>query len=368
MWPRETDIYSLLPKSDGKFRALYTGVIDIRVIGQYALPMASLFDEYLIESPIVNPNNIRSEFSPTKSPSNYKYQALKDFLLMLELEPYIGYGLINLIPDPSNFDLNLMRAMMDMATYRPKIVESERDIPVLKRLAIEDYLNVIHTMSRDVKIRSLVSEFGMSDDEAAQLVDMSEANADVSPLTTLQPMPPDNGGQFMQYSMIPNYEMALFIAQVTGSVIITDSESRWAELQPAQHRQLGVVLYPWNDVYGQMSRIPMDYPMVESYTKTHHQIDVARTTLKMADEMVLTNNRAINELKRVAESVARLNGQLEKLDGDGAARLVNSDCRILAPDGGIYDRNVQRLLALSGCLRYDQKVRSIYYIGSKLPH
>ncbi|MDP3211892.1 DUF4238 domain-containing protein [Methylotenera sp.] len=91
LWPRDTDIYSLLPKSDGKFRALYTGILDVRVIGLHALPMASLFDEFLIMSPIVNPKNVKPKFSPIDSPMSYKYQALKDFLLMLELEPYIGY-------------------------------------------------------------------------------------------------------------------------------------------------------------------------------------------------------------------------------------------------------------------------------------
>jgi hypothetical protein len=47
LWPRETNIYSLLPKSDGRFRALYTGALDVRVIGLNALPMASLLMSFL---------------------------------------------------------------------------------------------------------------------------------------------------------------------------------------------------------------------------------------------------------------------------------------------------------------------------------
>ncbi|WNB76064.1 DUF4238 domain-containing protein [Methylomonas koyamae] len=247
LWPRETDIYSLLPKSDGKFRALYTGVLDVRVLGLLALPMASLFDEFLIESPIVNPNNVKPEFSPVKLPSKYKYQALKDFLLMLELEPYIGYGLINLIPNPSNFDLNLMKSMMDMATSRSEPA-SERDRVIFTKLAIEDYLNTTHKMPRDIKIRSLISEFGMPEDVATQSIELLETNAETFPLAMLQPMQPSSGGQIMLISMAPNYEMALFVAQVTGSVIVTDSESRWIELQAAQHRQMGMGSYPWNDI------------------------------------------------------------------------------------------------------------------------
>ena len=365
LWPRETDIYSLLPKSDGRFRALYTGVLDVRIIGLHALPMASLFDEFLIESPIVNPNVVKPEFSPVENPARYKYQALKDFLLMLELEPYIGYGLINLIPDPCKFDLNLMKAMMDMAYSRRGTVESEQDREVHLKLAIEDFLNSIHTLPREVKIRSLVSDFGMPEGLAAQSIDALEANAEAAPLTLLQPIQPGDGGQLMQSNMVPNYEMTLFAAQVTGSVVVTDSETRWIELQAAQHRQMGLVSYPWEDVYGQMKRIPMDYHMLESYTKTQRHFTDARAVMKRTDEFVLADNHDSDQLERLTRLVTRLKSRLGQIDSDRTAEFVNGDCRILAPDGGIYDSNVQRLLALSGCLRYDPKVRSVYYVGLK---
>lgn len=170
----------------------------------------------------------------------------------------------------------------------------------------------------------------------------------------------------MTFSMGPNYEMALFIAQVTGSSIVTDSETRWIELQAAQHRQMGMASYPWNDVYGQMSRIPMDYHMAESYTKTQDHFTTARIALKLADKLVLADMRDPNQLKRAAESVTRLNGLLGQIDPDKNEKFVNGDCRVLVPDGGIYDSNVQRLLARSGCLRYDNKVRSVYYVGLEL--
>lgn len=366
LWPRETDIYSLLPKSDGKFRALYTGVLDVRVIGLHALPFASLFDEFLIECPIVNPNNVKPEFSPIDSPSKYKYQALKDFLLMLELEPYIGYGLINLIPDPSNFDLNLMNAMMSMATTRREMVVSERDRGVHTKLTVEDYLNSIHMMPRDVKIRSLVSDFGMPEHVATQSIDTLDANAEASPLTMLQPTQQGGDGQLMLFSMAPNYEMALFTAQVTGSVIVTDSETRWNEIRAAQHKQMGIASYPWTAVYGQISRLPMDYHMLESYAQTQHHFTAVRSALKQADALVLANIHDPVQLERSRESVTRLNSRLGQIDSDRTAEFVNGDCRILAPEGGIYDGKVQRLLALSSCLRYDHKVRSVYYVGLKL--
>lgn len=366
LWPRETDIYSLLPKSDGKFRALYTGALDVRVIGLHALPMASLFDEFLMVSPIVNPNNVKPDFNPIESPAKYKYQALKDIYLMLELEPYIGYGLINLIPNPSDFDLSLMKDMMDMAASRRGTVQSKRDSEAYTKLAVEDYLNSIHMLPRDVKIRSLVSNFGIPEDVAAQAIDTLGANAETSPLTMLQSIQTDDGGQFMQLSMLPNYEMSLFTAQITGSVIVTDSESRWIEFNAAQHRQSGFASYPWNDIYGQIVRIPMDYHMLESYNKTQQHFAASRTVLKHADELVLVGDRNPNRLENLCESITRLNEKLKQIDSDKKARSVNCDCRILVPDGGIYDSNIQRLLVRSGCLKYDDKVRSVYYVGFKL--
>lgn len=363
LWPRETNIYSLLPKSDGKFRALYTGVLDVRAIGLHALPLASLFDEFLIENPIVNPNNLKPEFSPIDSPSKYKYQALKDFTLMLELEPYIGFGLINLIPDPSNFDLNLMKAMMNIARSRNEMIKSKRDNETNLKLAIEDYLNVIHIMPREDKIRSLVDDFGMPEDLAAITISTVEENAEVSPLTMLQPIQLGSGGQFMQLSMAPNYEMALFTAQVTGSVIVTDSETRWNELQAAQHKQMGVASYPWADVYGQLCKLPIDYHMLNSYTKTLHHFSAVRTVLKDADNLILADKFDSIHKKKLSEKVFKLNSKLDQIDANEATVFVNADSIVLAPKGGLYDSKVQRLLALSSCLKYDHKVRSVYYVG-----
>jgi hypothetical protein len=336
---------------------LYTGIVDVRVIELNALPIAPLFDEFLIVSPIVNPNNVKPEFNPTKSPSKYKYQALKDFLFMLELEPFIGYGLINLIPDPSDFDLNLMKAMMGMARSHHADFVSERDRKFSTKLALEDYLNTIHMMPKVVRIQSLISDFGMSEDEAAQTIDTLEVDAESSPLTVLQSMQPDTGGQFMQFSMGPNYEMALFIAQVTGSVIVTDSESRWIQLRGAQHSNMGIVSYLLNDVYKRLNKLPMDYQMLESYVKTQGNFNIARTILKNADELVLCDLCSTEQLDKLTESVKRLDEKLMEFDPEPpTANFI-----VLAPEGGFYDRNVQRLLTLSGCLSYDHQVRAVYY-------
>jgi len=103
--------------------------------------------------------------------------------------------------------------------------------------------------------------------------------------------------------------------------------TRWTELQAAQHRQMGMVSYPWNDVYGQMRRIPMDCHMLESYTKTQYHFTAARTALRHADKLVLADIRDPNQLERVTESVTRLNDLLGQIDSDKTAEFVNPRIR-----------------------------------------
>ncbi|EGR2468369.1 DUF4238 domain-containing protein [Vibrio cholerae] len=362
LWPRETDIYSLLPKSDGKFRGLYTGPLDVRTIGIRALPMASMFDEFLVETPVTNPNNVRPDFSPIENPARYKYQALKDFMFMLQLEPYIDLGLVNLIPGPNEFDMPLMRAMMEMARERGDRQEilNEQDYRLYLKLFTEDLLNTTAMMPKEARVQLLISEFGLGEDIATQTIDTLEGVAEASPLVMLQQVELRDSGQLQQFRMGPNYEMALLIAQVTGSVLVTDSGSRWQELMAAQHRTQGIVSYPWNDAHTQLNVLPIDEPFLDTFRKSQGIFSTYRNWLKATDRMVQGNNRNAAQLTRLAGQASDFKNRLEL---QTAEPLLLDRFRISSPEGGFYDANIQRLLARSSCLRYDRSVRSVYGVG-----
>lgn len=179
---------------------------------------------------------------------------------MLQLEPYIGLGLVNLIPDPSEFDMPLMRAVMEMAgkRFKEKHILNEQDRQLHFGMCIEDLLNSTSMMSREARVNLLISQFGLDKDHATQTIDLLEQKAEVSPLVMLQKVDRKDNSQFMLFRMAPNYEMALLIAQVTGSVVVTDSGSRWNEMMAAQHRTQGIVNYPWNDAHTTFSSLPID--------------------------------------------------------------------------------------------------------------
>lgn len=359
LWPRDTDIYSLLPKSDNKFRGLYTGPLDTRRIGIHALPMASHFEDFLVQNPIVNPNNVKPEFSPIECPEKYKYQALKDFSFMLELEPYIGHGLINLIPDPSNFDIHLLREMMSVARNRRggADIVSDSDMKIHFNLATQDLLNSMHMLPHELKVRTVTEQFRIPEQQAIELIDALERSAEASPLTMLQQ--PD-GGQFILSSMGPNYEMALFIAQVTGSTIVTDSETRWTEFQSAQYRCQGIANYPWNSIYSVLSNIPIDYQMVESYSKSQGKFERCRTLLSATNKLLVTNDK---DNIKISNLTTQANEIMNEMNTDD---FVSAQFNVLAPENGLIDSNVQRLLLKSGCPSYDSHVSSVYFVNVEL--
>ena len=161
----------------------------------------------------------------------------------------------------------------------------------------------------------------------------------------------------MQFRMAPNYEMALFLAQVTGSVLVTDSSSRWRELIMAQHRDHGIVNYPWNSGLGQFCSLPVDYDFVKNLRKSNGLFSQCRDFLKGANNLVLNDDRDISKISRLASQAATLQQKILH-DHDGVVSL-----EIVSPSGGLYDASVQRLLVRSSCMRYENKVRSVYGIA-----
>jgi uncharacterized protein YchJ len=357
LWPNETDIYALLPKPDGKFRAIYTGILDVRMIGDYALGMASHFDEFLVQNPMMIPNNVNPEFSPSKSPESYMYQALKDILFMLSVEPLIDSGIVNLIPDPNNFDTSLHWEAISMARNRTATKLPSRDVN-LHRLMIEDLLNSSHMMPHNSKVNMLMTEFSLTKQAAEEIIETICAQEKTEPLVLLKPFRVGKSGQLLMFSVGPNYEMSLFIAQATGSVIVTDSEVRWAEFKAAQHRVLGVVDYTWANLCDPLDVIVLHHEKVGKPTRASmNQLQRLRKLLRSANDLVGSNEIKHEDITLVSREVI---GLVEDIKNN--LDLKKAKLTILSPDGGFYDASVQRLLLKSNCQHYLEKVNSVYFV------
>lgn len=254
LWPIETDIFSLLPKPDETLRIVYTGTLDSRTI---FLPLAvtPFFDEVIIQHPFVHPKAVRPKFSPIENPHQYKYQTLNNILFFMSLEPFIHSGVVNFIPNPCVFDNYLQHQMMDMATARrgdSEINQEEKDR--MMELAKDDFARTMKGLPEEqLKKQFAESDQDLSPEEIDDVVRYMKRMNENDPLALLQEDLYSEGGQLQTHSMAPNFEMALFMAQTTGSAILTDSKTRWEELIMTQVNNYGFVTYPFKEIQDLMA-------------------------------------------------------------------------------------------------------------------
>ena len=232
LWPRETDLLQLLPKPDGNARAIYTGPIHPNAITDFALGASIYFGELIIQHPFLHAGTVKKEFSPVENPRAYREEFLKSVIFFLTVVPLVAAGLVNLIPDPCNFDVHLRDQMMQMARARSAGMTADLSKePRIKRLMEDDFKRVLMSLPRRA-LRSQLSRASPELDEAKldETLSYVERIKEDDPLAVLQEgsyAGGEKGGQFNLMKLAPNFEMAMYLAQATGSCIVTDSALRW---------------------------------------------------------------------------------------------------------------------------------------------
>lgn len=352
LWPKSTEIFRLLPRPDDSLRALYTGLIDPRTIALFPLSVCPYFDEILVEHPFVHPSSVKPEFSPIENPHQYKSQTMKHLMLLFALEPYIGTGLINFFPDPCLFDQHLQRQMFDMASVRRANVSmNAKEQEFHLRLARDDFARTLYGLPRDQQLRQVekaIPEMPPKDRE--KLVDHMTAQHHEDQLALLQDDLFGSGGQMTTFSMTPNYEMSLFIAQATGSIVLTSSQTRWEEIQHAA--KCGDQRW-YDDLCASIN--DFNYPLcmdaqeiirlrVESHSGSF------RKTLRDIFTRVRSNHDPF-DAQEVERLTAALGGGLSTIIAQlrsGDDLILDGKMRLQAPSNGFVDNNVQRLLLKSG--------------------
>ena len=192
LWPLETDLLLLLPKPDGRPRAVYTGSLHPQSIVEFAIGTSLYFGELIVETPFVHSATIAEKFWPTEHPRSYHLEFLKAAAFFLNVMSLVDAGLINLIPDPWSFDHHLRRETMAMAEERSAGIDiSLREEPRLAKLMRTGFMRAMLTAPKDDTF-----------DDGKE------------------------GGQMRLMQMGPNFEIAMYLAQATGTGIVTDSAFR----------------------------------------------------------------------------------------------------------------------------------------------
>jgi hypothetical protein len=238
LWPLETDILQLLPKPDGRPRAVYTGAIHPNVITEHAIGAGLYFGQLLVEHPFVHAGILNKEYSPVENPKTYRQEFLKSVMFMFTVRPLIVSGLINLIPDPCIFDAHLRQQMFAMAKSRLRgITPDPHTDSQFKRLFEEDFKRGLMSLPVDALKRQFAkTSQNLTEAELDDFIQGVQTLKEADPLAPLHEDTLDGGkegGQLNMMKLAPNFEMAMYIAQATGAYIVTDSPFRWAEIAAA---------------------------------------------------------------------------------------------------------------------------------------
>jgi hypothetical protein len=231
-------LLALLPKPDGVARAVYTGSIHPSSITDFAFAAPLYFGELIVAHPFVHSGIIKREFSPTGNPKSYRQEFLKTILFFLNIMPLVDLGLVNLIPDPCDFDFHLREQMMSMARARSASTRFDpKNDPRLRKLMEEDHRRSIMLMPPDAMRRQLRKIMPHLDEAQVEAtMRYMELNKEGDPLAVLQEGSLEGGkggGQMTMFKLVPNFEMTMYLAQATGACVVTDSPFRWTEVKGA---------------------------------------------------------------------------------------------------------------------------------------
>ncbi|GAA0703715.1 hypothetical protein [Dokdonella soli] len=357
LWPPDTDLEALLPRPQrGRLRALYFGVPDFRMLEPTITGWLAYFDEIVIVHPFTNPVSVRPEYSPVVSPAQHREQTLKNVLLFLELEPYIGFGLLHVIPDPGDFNAEFGWNAMRMAEERTSAMElDEESARRFQGMYGDEALRYVRRLPEPA-LRHYIKQQTPSIPDALldEVVAHMKAQLNDDPIALLQPLEVGTANAQLRVIKGCPLEGALYLATLTGSIVYTDVPIYWRQLHE-------------HTVAARDGMDPVWMPMVEALRHVEYPLGVhARTVLRprMSDafEAMRTALRAVGDAAanradaRPHEALAAsLRDAVEPMRRDwnpmSAEPWVGAQLEFSVPRGGFARQEVHRLLITYGKAR-----------------
>lgn len=368
LWPLETDLVKLLPKPDGSPRAVYTGAIHPDAIIDFALGLPLYFGEMIVAHPFVHAGIIRPEDNPVKKPQVYRQEVLKALLFFLRIFPLVDAGLVQLVPDPCDFDHHLRQQMFRMAKDRstglpPEVMKDDR----IDAFAKADGERALQAMPREFWESKMRQRFPRLDArQIAAVLTHLEERREADPLAILHrdPIAPGRGnGLLNMMSLSPNFEIALYLAQLTGASIVTDSTARWREIERATFWKSPKLPY----LAKTLSAAPIDLPQSAAHTL---ELSEARQFMGLPRLMQRAAQIALASAPAKPGAEQRLASSFERQRSQARASLSRSrtparraQLTAAVPIGGIQDNTVNRLLLMSSSERHDAAVGMAFFVS-----
>ena len=378
LWPLETDLLALLPKPDGTARAVFTGMLDAVKITEVGLGSSLLFSELLIQHPFDNPRVIKGEFNPVENPKAYRQQVLKSTLFFMQFMPLVDAGIVNLFPDPWDFDCHLRQQTCRLAEERfevlkPLMREGETEF---KTQASNEFRRTLYQLS-DEGQRAIFRRYApdMGPDEIEKMLEGVRLLKEEDAFAVLQEGAClDDGeasGQFSAFKLAPNFEMAMYVAQATGAAIITDHPVRWKEI-------LFAILMRGGDAGHHLPALAEAIGSSQFSMAQHHaeifewwyekrpqpHVPVLRDAYRYLSRVEKKGVKP-NFEQRLAAQFARAQKEYETAIDKAGLMHQKASIKCAFPKGGIYDSTITRLLLMSSSEHHVSRVPMAFYVDAK---
>jgi hypothetical protein len=285
--------------------------------------------------------------------------------------PLVDLGLVNLIPDPCDFDFHLREQMMSMARARATRFEPKQD-PQMKKQMEEDNRRGVMLMPPDAMRRQLRKLMPHLDDEQVEAAMRAGVRMrEDDPLAVLQEGSMDGGkagGQMTMFKLLPNFEMTMYLAKATGASIVTDSPLRWTEVQGAIRRRYKAATSGLGALVTDIERSKFAFPqsvtdVVDAAIKKTGAgyPDLLRNLSKYLsnlEERGAKPNREAQFVSRFTKAHAAAQGEFKK----SGVPVKEGRISCVFPPGGIQDNTVNRLLLMSSSERHLSSVPMAFFI------
>lgn len=382
LWPPETNILDLLPFPEEKiFRTLYMGIIDPRVILHSVAGFSFYSDEILVMNPFTNPAARKPEFSPTESPTQFRFETLKNVFLLEQLIPLIDAGVVNFIPNPMDFNPALRDQIFSLAKERrgdfnPKPEYLEK----MEALSKNDFQRIMICLPDHLQARSIKELYpDLSEKQIADQLENNKRMREKDPLALLSPIPiGKEGGQICGYHLSPNYELGMFLAHVTGSIPVTDDPFRWGEL--LSHMSAATKNAPWDVLTRSLDGIDLTFEMNPFMQLEMRRIGKGGAMKKALRDIIQEiqtepdapstsshRNRLLENLREAQAKTDKDFLAFQKVSKEGPAgetdHLISKrKMRFVISQEGFSANTVHRLLLVHGRRKQLKTVRSAFFI------
>ena len=382
LWPKDTDLADLLPRpNESVLRGVYLGLVDPRTITITVTGWLPYLDEVVIAHPFINAGTVKPEYSPTKSPSKFKAQTLKNVLLLLALEPFIDAGFVHLVPDPTDFS-DIRNVIWNLAEQRigGKVEFGEKDLERNHALASDDLKRVTLALP-DAALEGIIQRAlpKLEAEQISQLISYMREQQQQDPLALLQALPQgEDGGQLLTVKGF-NLETALFIAQATGAILYTDVRLHWEHLH--KHATTNSALMasthwnPVNDSLKKLSFLIADSPEAGFHLRLNGKFDRIKYTLRNIQNTVYEQGEKGPSKGSVKKLVHELDAAKILLRKEWR-RIENSQSNdnylgtleLSIPAGGFDLNTVRRLLLTYGRAKEIQGTPVAFYMQIVSPN